>query len=36
MLNQLFNGKGDTMTLAQGRERIVPANSTYILVAVEQ
>ena len=36
MLNQLFDGKGDTMTLAQGRERIVPANSTCISVAVQQ
>ena len=36
MLNQLFDGKGDTMTLAQGRERIVPANLTCISVAVQQ
>ena len=35
MLNQLFNGKGDRMTLAQNREP-VPANSTSISIGVQE
>ena len=36
MLNQLFDGKGDRMTLAQNRERVVPPNSTCISLGVQQ
>ena len=37
MLNQLFNnGKGDRMTLAQNKERIVPPNSTSISIGVQE
>ena len=36
MLNQLFDGKGDCMTLAQNKERIVPANSTSISIGIQE
>ena len=36
MLNQLFNGKGDRMTLAQNKEHIVLTNSTSISVGVQE
>ena len=36
MLNQLFDGAGDKMTLAQGKERAVPKNSTCITVSLQQ
>ena len=36
MLNQLFNGKGDRMTLAQNKECIVPPNSTSISIGVQE
>ena len=36
MLNQLFNGKGDRMTLAQNKERIVLPNSTSISIGVQE
>ena len=36
MLNQLFDGKGDRMTLAQNKECIVPPNSTSISIGVQQ
>ena len=36
MLNQLFDGKGDRMTLAQNKECIVPTNSTSISVGVQE
>ena len=35
MLNQLFDGKGDKMTLAQNKERAVPKNATCITVSVQ-
>ena len=35
MLNQLFDGKGDWMTLAQNEEHIVPPNSTSISIGVQ-
>ena len=34
MLNQLFNGKGNWMTLVQNKECIVPPNSTCISIGV--
>ena len=34
MLNQLFDGKGDWMTLVQNKECIVPPNSTSISIGV--
>ena len=36
MLNQLFDGKGDKMTLAQNKEHIVPRNSTCMTLSVQQ
>ena len=36
MLNQLFDGKGDLMTLAQNKERIVPPNSTSISIGIQE
>ena len=36
MLNQLFDGKGDRMTLAQNKERTVPPNSTSISIGVQE
>ena len=36
MLNQLFNGKGDRMTLAQNKERIVLPNSTSISIGIQE
>ena len=36
MLNQLFDGKGDRMSLAQNKEHIVPPNSTSISVGVQE
>ena len=36
MLNQLFDSKGDRMTLAQNKERIVPPNSTSISIGVQE
>ena len=36
MLNQLFDGKGDWITLAQNRARIVPLDSTRISVGMQQ
>ena len=36
MLNQLFNGKDDRMTLVQNKERIVPPNSTSISIGIQE
>ena len=36
MLHQLFDVKGDRMTLAQNKERIVPPNSTSISIGVQE
>ena len=36
MPKQLFDGKGDRMTLAQNRERVVPPNSMCISLGVQQ
>ena len=36
MLNQLFDGKGDRMTLVQNKERIVPPNFTSISIGVQE
>ena len=36
MLNQLFDSKGDWMTLAQNKERIVLPNSTSISIGVQE
>ena len=36
LLNQLFDGKGDKMTLAKNVERPVPWNSTSISIGVQQ
>ena len=36
MLNQLFDGKGDRMMLAQNKERIVPPNSTSISIGMQE
>ena len=35
LMNQLFDGKGDKMSLAKGNERHVPANSTCISISVQ-
>ena len=35
MLNQLFDGKGDWMILAQNKEHIVPPNSTSISIGIQ-
>lgn len=35
MLNQLYDGEGDKMTLAQNRERVVPHNATSITVSLQ-
>ena len=35
MLNQLFDGKGDRMTLAQNKERIVPPNAMSISIGIQ-
>ena len=35
MLNQLFDGKGDKMTLAQNKERAVLKNSTCMTISVQ-
>ena len=34
-MNQLFDGKGDKMSLAKGNEQHVPANSTCISISVQ-
>ena len=36
LLNQLFDGKGDKMTLAKNVDRPVPWNSTSISIGVQQ
>ena len=36
MLNQLFDGKGDRMTLAQNKERIVPSNAMSISIGIQE
>ena len=36
LLNQLFGGKGDKMTLAKNVERPVPRNATPLSIGVEQ
>ena len=36
MLNQLFDGKGDRMTLAQNKERIVPPNAMSISIGIQE
>ena len=36
MLNQLFDGKGDCMTLAQNKEHIVPPNATSISIGMQE
>ena len=35
MLNQIFDGKGDRMTLAQNKERIVPPNAMSISIGIQ-
>ena len=35
LLNQLFDGQGDKMSMAKGNERKVPDNATCISVAVQ-
>ena len=35
LMNQLFDGKGDKMSLAKGNERHVPVNATCISIAVQ-
>ena len=35
MLNQLFDGKGDKMTLVQNKQCAVPKNSTYMTISVQ-
>ena len=36
ILNQLFDGKGGRMTLAQNKERIVPPNATSISIGIQE
>ena len=36
MLNQLFDGKGDRMTLAQNKKRIIPPNATSISIGLQE
>ena len=36
LLNQLCDGKGDKTTLAQNRERKVPANSSCLSISIQQ
>ena len=36
LLNQLYDGKGDKTTLAQNRERKVPANSSCLSISIQQ
>ena len=36
MLNQLFDGKGNRMTLTQNKERIVPSNATSISIGIQE
>ena len=36
MLNQLFDGKGNRMTLAPNKERIVPSNATSISIGIQE
>ena len=36
LLNQLFDGKGDNMTLAKNVERPVPRNATSLSIGVQQ
>ena len=36
MLNQLFDGKGDWMTLSQNKEHIVPPDSTAISIGIQE
>ena len=36
ILNQLFDGKNDRMTLVQNKEMIVPPNSTSINIGVQE
>ena len=36
LLNQLFDGKGDKMTLAKNVERPVPRNATSLSIGVQQ
>lgn len=35
LLNQLYDGRGDKTTLAQGRQRIIPDNSTCLSISVQ-
>ena len=35
VLNQLFDGKGDKMTLVQNKEHAVPKNSTCMTISVQ-
>ena len=36
ILNQLFDGKGDCMTLAQNKECIVPPNTSSISIGIQE
>ena len=36
LLNQLYDGEGDKVTLAQNKERVVPNNSTSVAVSLQQ
>lgn len=36
LINQLYDGEGDKVTLAQNKQRVIPANSTSVAISLQQ
>ena len=36
LINQLYDGEGDKVTLAQNKQRIIPPNSTSVAISLQQ
>lgn len=36
LINQLYDGEGDKVTLAQNKQRIIPPNSTSLAISLQQ
>lgn len=36
LINQLYDGQGDKVTLAQNKQRVIPPNSTSVAISLQQ